>query len=257
MEKYFNIKYELEIPEVHKRIAKQVEKKEPGYICVADGNILNMVSYDRKYHKIINNSMFSICDSSWVPVFIKWIYGKKYQQYCGSDIFIDIVRSRKYRMIFLGTKQTTLDALQRNIAQVNQDVKDMTFKELPFCNVDEFDYPAIAEIINNDGADIIWVALGAPKQEYFMSKLTPHLKKGVCIAIGAAFNFFSGLETAPKRAPRWMVKWHLEFIHRIMLEPKKQIKRCWGIIIHLPRILWKEVRCKKRKEKATNKQNIF
>lgn len=254
MEKYFDIRYELEIPEVHRRIAEQVKLKEPGYICVADGNILNMVNGNRKYRHTINESMFSICDSSWVPVFIRWIYGREYEQYCGSDIFIDIVRSRKYRMIFLGTKQKILDALQKNLAKENPDVENMVFHELPFCDVDKFDYPAIAEFINNDGADIVWIALGAPKQEYFMNKLTPHLKKGVCIAIGAAFNFFSGLASAPKRAPRWMVKCHLEFVHRIFLEPKKQIKRCWGIIAHLPRILWKEVHRKHRLERAAKKE---
>lgn len=249
MEKYFDIRYEFDKESVHSLIAQQVEKKEPGYICVADGNILNMVSYNRKYRNIINGGMFSICDSSWVPVFVRWIYGYNYEQYCGSDIFTDIVNSCKYRMIFLGTKQDVLNALQKKLAKDNPDVMNMTFKELPFCNVEDFDYPAIANIINEDGADIIWVALGAPKQEYFMSLLTPHLKKGVSIAIGAAFNFFSGLASAPKRAPKWMVKWHLEFIHRILIEPKKQIKRCWGIILHLPRILWKEYRRKHRLEK--------
>lgn len=246
MEKYFDIRYEFNKEAVHSSIAEYVEKQEAGYICVADGNILNVVSYNRRYRKVINDSIFSICDSSWVPVFVRWIYGYHYEQYCGSDIFADIVKSRKYRMIFLGTKQDILDALQKNLAKDNPDVINMTFKELPFCKVEEFDYPAIADVINKDGADIIWIALGAPKQEYFMNMLTPHLKKGVCIAIGAAFNFFSGLASAPKRAPKWMVKWHLEFIHRIFIEPKKQIKRCWGIIVHLPRILWKEQRRKRK-----------
>lgn len=249
MEKYFDIRYELEIPEVHRRIEEQIAQQVPAYICVADGNILNMVSCTPEYRDVVNGSMFSICDSSWVPVFIKWIYGKRYQQYCGSDIFIDIVKSRKYRMIFLGTQQAVLDALQKNLAKENPDVENMTFKELPFCKVEDFDYPAIASLVNNDGADIVWVALGAPKQEYFMNKLTPHLNKGVCIAIGAAFNFYSGLSTAPKRAPRWMVKCHLEFIHRIFLEPKKQLKRCWGIVSHLPRILWKEIGRKRSSKK--------
>ena len=62
--------------------------------------------------------------------------------------------------------------------------------------------------------DIIWVALGAPKQEIFMNRLKPHLKKGVAIAIGAAFNFYSGMADAPQRCPEWMRKCHLEFVHR-------------------------------------------
>ena len=244
MEQYFDIRYEFDVPTVHKAIDEHITNSEPGYICVADGNILNMVYHDEDYRNVVNGSIFSICDSSWVPKFIKWLYGYKRSHYCGSDIFIDIVRARKYRMIFLGTKQRVLDALQQNLTKENPDIADMTFKELPFCTVDGFDYKSIAEMIEQDGADIIWVALGAPKQEIFMSRLQPHLKKGVMIAIGAAFNFYCGLADAPQRCPAWMRRLHLEFVHRIFKEPKKQIRRCWGIITTLPRIFNKERRRK-------------
>lgn len=250
MEKYFGINYEFDVSSIHSRIASQVAKGEPGYICAPDCNVLTEVHCNRVYHEIVNRNMFSICDSSWVPIFIRWIYGKKYYSYRGSDIFIDVIKSRKYRMIFLGTKQEVLEALQKNLVKENPDIMGMTFKELPFCKVEDFDYPAIARLIKEDGADIIWVALGAPKQEQFMSMLTPHLKKGVCIAVGAVFNFFSGLASVPKRAPKWMVKWRIEFVHRIFIEPKKQIKRCWGIVVHLPRILWEE-RCRKRRHEKS------
>lgn len=247
MEKYFDIRYEFDVPTVHKSIEEQVASGNPGYICVADGNILTMVYKDEEYRKVIDGSMFSICDSSWVPKFVRWIYGYERSHYCGSDIFIDIVRQRKYRMIFLGTKQTVLNALQQNLAKENPDVTGMTFKELPFCTVDEFDYKGIAEMIENDGAEIIWIALGAPKQEQFMNRLQPYLKHGVQIAIGAAFNFYSGLADAPQRCPAWMRKLHLEFVHRIFKEPKKQIKRCWGIVTTLPKIFRKEKNAKQNK----------
>ena len=245
MEKYFDIRYKFNVPSVHETIDEHISNGKAGYICVADGNILTMVHNDENYRSVIDESIFSICDSSWVPKFVKWIYGYDRNHYCGSDIFIDIVRSRKYRMMFLGTKQNVLNALQQNLAKENPDVADMTFKELPFCSVDEFDYENIAKEIELDGADIVWVALGAPKQEIFMNRLKPHLKQGVMIAIGAAFNFYSGLSDAPQRCPAWMRKMHLEFVHRIFKEPKKQIRRCWGIITTLPRIFNKERRRKK------------
>ena len=240
MEKYFDIRYEFDVPTIHQTIDEHIANGKAGYICVADGNILTMVHNDESYHKVIDDSIFSICDSSWVPKFVKWIYGHNRNHYCGSDIFIDIIRARKHRMIFLGTKQNVLDALQQNLAKENPDVADMTFKELPFCTVDQFDYRGIAKMIEQDGADIIWVALGAPKQEIFMNRLQQHLNQGVQIAIGAAFNFYSGLSDAPQRCPAWMRKLHLEFVHRIFMEPKKQIKRCWGILTTLPRIFSKE-----------------
>ena len=248
MEKYFNIRYEFDVPTVHRCINERIESGVPGYISVADGNILAMVHKDEVYRNVIDGGMFSICDSSWVPKFVKWIYGRKRSHYCGSDIFIDVVRARKHRMIFLGTKQNVLDALQQNLLKENPDVAGMTFKELPFCTVDEFDYKGIARMIEEDGADIIWVALGAPKQEIFMNRLQPYLKKGVMIAIGAAFNFYSGLSDAPQRCPAWMRKMHLEFVHRIFKEPKKQIKRCWSIVVTLPKILYREYQVKKNQK---------
>lgn len=240
MEEYFGIKYEFDVSKIHENIAKRVEEQRVSYVCAPDCNVLTNVHCNEAYRSVVNGAMFSICDSSWVPIFIKWIYGKKYHCYRGSDIFMDIIKSRRYRMYFLGADKKTVTALKENIKTINPDVANMTFKELPFCKVEEFDYASIANDIENDGADIVWIALGAPKQELFMSMLAPHLKKGVCIAVGAVFNFFSGLPGLPKSAPRWMVGLHIEFIHRILWEPKKQLKRCWGIIAHLPRILLKE-----------------
>lgn len=238
MRTYFNIRYEFDRVAVLDRIDDQIHSGKADYICVADGVILNTANRNKEYLKVINGGLFSICDSSYVPLYIKWIHGEKYDQYCGSQIFIDIVRSRKYRMIFLGTKQKILDGLKHNLLEINPDVKGMKFIELPFREVTKFDYPAIAKMINEDKADIIWIALGAPKQEYFMSYLKPHLNKGVIIAVGAAFKFYSGLDV--NRAPQWMVRHHLEFMHRIVKEPKKQFRRCFHIIRTLPILLVKE-----------------
>lgn len=238
MEQYFNIRYEFDKESVHDCIARQLEVGKPGYICVADGVILNIANRNPEYLKVVNGGMFSICDSSYVPLYIRWIYGRRYGQYCGSQIFMDIIRSRKYRMIFMGTSRNTLNGLQENLKKVNPEVEGMRFVELPYRAVEDFDYEGIAREIEADGADIIWVALGAPKQEIFMSKLKPHLKRGVMIAVGAAFKFFSGTEE--RRAPQWMVKAHLEFVYRIFSEPKKQLKRCGWIVITLPGLLYGE-----------------
>ena len=237
------MRYCFDKAEVVERIDDQLTKDESGYICVADGVVLNMANRDKEYREITNEAMFSICDSSFVPLYIRGLYGLKREQYCGSDIFKDLISSRKYRMIFLGTNQETLDGLKKNLVEkYNPDCAGMTFYELPFRSVQNFDYPAIAEMIEKDGADIIWVALGAPKQERFMNMLKPHLKHGVMIAVGAAFKFYSGL--AEKRAPEWMVKHHMEFIYRIYQDPKKQLKRCFWIILMLPLMLFQEVRLK-------------
>lgn len=239
MNTYFNINYEFDKKEVH----RSIESAQKGYICVADGVVMNTANRNPDYLSAVNGSMFSICDSSWVPLYLKSIYGIKYEQYCGADIFKDIVTSCKYRMIFMGTDKFTLEGLKQELTKLNPEVDGMQFVELPFKNVEDFDYTGIAKMIDDDGAKIIWVALGAPKQEKFMSLLLPHLKHGVMIGVGAVFKFYSG--TAESRCPRWMQKCHLEFVYRILQDPKKQFKRCFWIIWTLPGLYFGEVKRKK------------
>ena len=243
MDTYFNINYEFDRKLVHDSIAQRLIQEGSDYICVADGVILNIANRNKQYLEVVNGGMFSICDSSYVPLYIKWINGKRYGQYCGSEIFKDVVASQKYRMIFLGTQQHILDGLKENLKGINPDVVGMKFIELPFRKVNEFDYSAIAKMIEQDGADIVWVALGAPKQEIFMSLLKPHLKHGVMIAVGAAFKFFSGI--GETRAPEWMIRNHLEFVHRIGKDPGKQLRRCYHIIRTLPGLLYNEWKVRK------------
>lgn len=243
MEKYFHINYEFNPLVVQECIAQRIAEKGTGYVCVADANILQQVHNDLNYRKVVEGAMFSICDSSWVPVFLKWIYGIDRSQYCGSMIFKDLIEMKRYRHLFIGTSTRVLNALKDNLMVMDPAIKGMTFYEPPFCDVEDFDYPAIAEMINRDNPDIIWVALGAPKQEIFMSKLQPYLKRGVQIAVGAAFKFYSGLDE--KRAPTWMRRSKLEFLYRIYAEPKKQFARCKQIVLTLPGIIREENRRKR------------
>lgn len=246
MNTYFNIRYEFDKSQVHRSISARLLQPGSDYLCVADGVILNIANRNTEYLDVLNNGMFSICDSSYVPLYLRWIYGKRYEQYCGSQIFIDIVRSRKYRMAFVGASQPILDELRRNLIKENPDVGTMLFRELPFRDIDDFDYEDIAKMIEADNADIVWVSLGAPKQEFFMNRLKPFLSRGVMIAVGAAFKFYSGVDE--KRAPAWMINNHLEFVYRVLKDPKKQIHRCKWIIATLPELLYKEWKRKRKGE---------
>lgn len=235
---FFQIPYEFDINQVHSRIDCQLKEKEKGYICVSDGVILSKVVHDKDYRTTIQNSLFSICDSGWVPLFMKWIYGKKVVQYCGSDIFRDYIQACKYKMAFLGSSQSVLNSLKDNLCKIDPRIADMLFWELPFNKVEEFDYPAIADRLNKEHCDLIWVALGAPKQERFMELLEPHLNRGVMLGVGAVFNFFGNQRI--RRAPNWMIRCKMEFLYRIICEPKKQLKRCCLIVWTIPGLLIRE-----------------
>ena len=78
MDYYFNIRYEFGRERVHKAIAERLQRPGSDYICVADGVILNTANRERQYLDVVNGGMFSICDSSYVPLYIRWIHGAQY-----------------------------------------------------------------------------------------------------------------------------------------------------------------------------------
>jgi N-acetylglucosaminyldiphosphoundecaprenol N-acetyl-beta-D-mannosaminyltransferase len=208
-------------------------------------NNLTVANTYPEHLRIVNEAIVNNCDSAWVPVIINWIYGTKFSNYCGTDLFIKYVRMKKFRQLFLGSTPDVLQRLQKNLSKIDPKIKNMRFETLPFKSVEEFDYEEIGEMINSDGPDIIWVSLGAPKQEKFMSLLLPHLKKGVMFGFGAIFNFYA--ETPGlKRAPQFMVKLKLEWLYRLFQEPRKQISRSKFLSV-LPQMVRKELKIKKKR----------
>jgi N-acetylglucosaminyldiphosphoundecaprenol N-acetyl-beta-D-mannosaminyltransferase len=113
----------------------------------------------------------------------------------------------------------------------------MSFETLPFEKVENFNYQEIAETINRDNPDIIWVSLGAPKQEEFMYRILPYLKRGVMFGFGAIFDFYSGV-TKIKRAPKILLVLKMEWVYRLIKEPRKQGKRIANYLKVLPRIIF-------------------
>lgn len=246
MEEYFGIKYEFEKENILRLIDQTVDKNGKGYVCVADGVTLASSYNNLQLKTILNNSLVTVCDSGWVPLYLKMIYGIERKQYAGSELFSDIIHLQKYGMAFVGSSQQVLDALKNKLSVIDPKIAEMPFIELPFCDVEDFDYNKISQHINHLKPHIIWISLGMPKQEIFMHNIEPLLNRGVLIGVGAAFNFFSGIE-GKNRAPEWMIKCKIEWLHRIFSEPKKQIKRCWLIVMKTPFILLKEYNLKNKK----------
>lgn len=148
---------------------------------------------------------------------------------------------KRFRQFFLGNTREVLDGLRKNLSEIDPAIAGMRFETLPFRSVDDFDYEGIAAMINADNPDIIWVSLGAPKQEMFMARLKPHLKRGVMFGYGAIFNFNAGVGEV-RRAPKLMLRMRLEWLYRAFEQPKKNIPRYWGFIRILPRLIREERR---------------
>jgi N-acetylglucosaminyldiphosphoundecaprenol N-acetyl-beta-D-mannosaminyltransferase len=236
MNKYFNIYLEFDKKVANQTIETTIEQGGKGYVCAIEANNLAIANRNKEFKTTINSALVNICDGSNIAWLLGKIHERPYSSYIGSDIFKNFVNKCRYRQYFLGNTTDVLASLKSNLCQIDPRISDMCFDSLPFCTVEDFDYKAIAEKINTDNADIIWVSLGAPKQEQFMNQLLPYLNRGIMFGVGAAFNFNSNVGQI-KRAPKWMLKSRLEWLYRAFEEPKKNIPRYWNFIKLLPKLI--------------------
>ena len=91
----------------------------------------------------------------------------------------------------------------------------------PFRKLNEEEDAKIVEMINETEPDFVWVGLGAPKQENWMAAHKGKVK-GLMIGVGAGFDYHAD---NIKRAPMWMQKASLEWLYRLMQDPKRLFKR--------------------------------
>lgn len=248
MKKYFNVNLEFEKETLDRTIFDAIENGGKGYVCSVESNNLTVANTNPEFLKVVNGALVNNCDGSVLAKILGRIHHESLSSYIGADIFLKYIGMKKYRQFFLGNTPEVLAGLKANLSKTDPAIESMRFETLPFRNVDEFDYEGIAKMINDDNPDIIWVSLGAPKQEIFMARLEPYLKRGVMFGFGAIFNFNAGVGDV-KRAPQWMLKHKLEWLHRAFEQPKKNIPRYWRFIKILPNLI-REERAKVKSERV-------
>jgi N-acetylglucosaminyldiphosphoundecaprenol N-acetyl-beta-D-mannosaminyltransferase len=237
--KYFNVKLEFDKEKFDRTIFNAIENGITGYSCSVESNNLTVANKNPAFLEVLNGALVNNCDGSVLAKILAWIHKEPLDSYIGADIFMKYVRMCRFRQFFLGNTEEVLTGLRNNLSKIDPKIADMHFETLPFRNVEDFDYVGIAQMINDDNPDIIWVSLGAPKQEMFMARLKPFLRRGVMFGYGAIFNFNAGVGDV-KRAPKWMLALRLEWLHRALEQPKKNIPRYWNFIKILPKLIINE-----------------
>lgn len=228
-------------PEKAKRQVKEaVTLKKGGYICLSDVRSVSYGNSHPDYAEVLNNSTYTFTDGMPL-IWMARLWGiKSNQRTAGPILFTSLLeeKSNGLKHFMLGDTEETLAALKEKYP----DSGIVKTYSPPFCEVDEFDYESIAKMINETDADIVWIALHAPKQDYFSARLAPLLTDGkVCVDVGAAFRFALGqYKMPPKWAQKlgiiglfwrklswWGIKWYI-------VESSHLLK--WGAVILFSRV---------------------
>ena len=237
----FNIHIEFDSKMFCRTVEDFIAKREKAYVCVVDANVITIAQKDMKYREIVKAANINTCDGSSISKMANSIYGTNYSAFNGPELF-EYYIERPYRHVLLGNKASKVEQIKEKVAEKGLKV-DMKHADVPVVPVEEFDYPAIAKQINELKPDIVWVSLGAPTQEIFISNIFPYIEQGVLFGIGAAFNFYTGDLHNNKKEIRGL---RFIWLERIFKEPKKQLRRVGKFILAVPKMYFEE----KRKAKA-------
>lgn len=238
----FDIQMEFDRSVFHALISRCISESRKGYVCFVDATMLSLSRKNSRFLQVLRQSMVNSCDGGSIAAMVNRIYHTHVRAYNGPDFFEHMIGQDQYRQLLLGSTAETFQKICDSLQKRHLPVSHVSHLPVPFLKVEEFDYPAIAAQINALNPDIIWVSLGAPKQEQFMSLILPHVNRGVLCGIGAAFNFYIGNNIQPKFH---LGAFRFIWLDRIYREPRKQLTRVWKILRTLPLLYMDEYRRKK------------
>lgn len=211
--------------EAVEELTRRAGAGEGGYACFVNAHVSVMTRQRVDIRSAILDATFAFPDG--MPVYLtgKYLYGMQNEKISGPD-FLERVfscdKGRRLRHYFYGSTPEVLDKLVTSLQEKYSGCNIVGAFSPPFKALSDEEKQSHINAILDSGAQMVWVGLGAPKQELWMQENAPALPRSILLGVGAAFDFHAGLLD---RAPSWAQRWGLEWLHRLIQEPRRLIGR--------------------------------
>ncbi len=210
--------------------------KERGYyICVSNVHMC-MEAFDySSFRKVVNQADLVIPDGKPLSIAQKLLGHKNASQVRGQDIMNAICQISGEKSLNIGfyggSSDVILELVMSNLKKQFTDIKISYSFSPPFYFLNDQEDLNVIKQINLNQVDVLFVGIGCPKQEIWMAE---HKEKLNCVmlGVGAAFDFIAGNK---KHAPRWVQNIGLEWLFRLLSEPKRLWRR---YLKQNPRFVW-------------------
>lgn len=207
-------------------IDEAIAAGERGYICVAATHTVMVCDEDPELREAVLNSSLTVPDGQPLVWAMNALGGDLSQRVYGPELmarYCERAAASSVKMyLYGGRNQGALVQLALNLRQRFPGVKIVGGYSPPFRDMTDEEEDAIVKEINRSRADVVWVGVGAPKQEKWMAAMRGHVEAPVMIGVGAAFDFHAGLVP---QAPNWMQSAGLEWLFRLAHEPRRLWRR--------------------------------
>lgn len=202
-------------------------RRESRVVCVANVHMLTEAHKDGNFASVLEEADLVTPDGMPLVWMMRLMGVKEQDRVAGLTIILALCKlapRQNISIFFLGCHKEILDRMRVRLESEFPDVKIAGMEPLPFRPLTQVEDDAIVQKVNNSGAGLVFVALGCPKQEYWIAQHKDKIQ-AVMIGVGAAFPMFAGLL---KRAPRWMQILGLEWLFRLCQEPRRLWHRYWS-----------------------------
>jgi N-acetylglucosaminyldiphosphoundecaprenol N-acetyl-beta-D-mannosaminyltransferase len=211
-----------------------IASRHSAYICATDVNSVMRAQDDARHMEALRAADLIIADGTPL-VWIARLRGeRRMSRVCGPDLFTAACAAstrRGWRHYLVGGMPGVADELASCMKRENPGLEVVGVECPPFRSLTAAEDEEMLARINAAKPDIVWVGLGCPKQERWMLEHRPRLPGIVLVGISAAFDFHT---ERVKRAPIWMRTRGLEWLHRLMSEPRRLWRR---YLVKAPRFI--------------------
>lgn len=196
-------------------------------VCLANVHMLMEAYWHTSFKNVLHKADLVTPDGKPLVLMLRGLGVYNQNQVAGMDVFLNLcnlAESTNVSIYFLGSTNEILEKIRHKLEQEYPILKIAGMKAIPYVSIEDIysnrDTELIEEI-NQSQAGIIFICLGCPKQEIWMSQYQG-LINGVMIGVGAVFSMYIGINP---RAPYWIQKLGLEWLYRLFQEPKRLWRR--------------------------------
>ncbi len=215
-----------------RQIDHWIQEQDTQYVCVRDAHGIILSQSDSELRRIHNEAGLVTPDGLPLVWLLKLAgYGHVGRVY-GPDLMLKVFetsRDRGYKHFMYGSTEVVLTRLRENLEQRFPGLSIVGSYAPPFRALAPEEDEQDAKLINDSGADIVWVGLGTPKQEFWMAKQRDRLHAPVMIGVGAAFDFHAG---AKHQAPKFIQRSGFEWLFRLATEPRRLWRRYLKTVLY-------------------------
>lgn len=206
------------------RIGRWARMNESRYVCVCNVHSCVTAEQDSHLNRVLADADTATPDGAPIAWMLRQLGSPDQQRINGPDLmwrYCEQAAARNESIYLYGGTPETLSMLQLRLKEAFPCLRIAGVWSPPFRALTEEEDETDVARINASGAGTVWVSLGCPKQEKWMAAHRGRVR-AVMIGVGAAFDYHAG---TINRAPRWMQNAGLEWLHRLLSEPRRLWRR--------------------------------